>query len=166
MIMISIEKVTVNIGVGGAGEKLEKAKKLVNKLTDRKPVETLCTQRVPSWEIRKDMPIGAKVTLRGDEATAFLNKCLDAVDRRVAARAFDREGNFSFGIKEYIDIPGFKYDPEIGMFGFDVCVTLRKWGYRVKRRKRLAASIPRRHLLKKDEAIAFVKDRLKVEVLE
>ena len=164
--MISIEKVTVNIGVGGAGEKLEKAKKLIAKLTEHQPVETLCTQRIPSWEIRKGMAIGAKVTLRGEDAEKFVNRCLDALNRKIEGRAFDNAGNFSFGIKEYIDIPGFKYDPEIGMFGFDVCVTLGKWGYRVKRRKRLKASIPKRHVLGKKDAMDFVRKKLNVEVIE
>jgi large subunit ribosomal protein L5 len=166
MTLISIEKVTVNIGVGGAGEKLEKAKKLISKLTGRQPVETLCTQRIPSWNIRKGMAIGAKVTLRGEEATGFLNKCLDATARKVPAKAFDSTGNFSFGIKEYIDVPGFRYDPEIGMFGFDVCVTLGKWGYRMKKRKRASAHVPAKHLIKREDAIAFARDKLKIEVLE
>jgi len=162
--MISIEKVIVNIGVGGPGEKLEKAKKLLEKLTNEKPVETICTKRIPTWNIRPGMQIGTKVTLRGKKAIEFLEKCLEAVDRKIKEKSFDERGNFSFGILEYMDVPGFKYDPEIGMFGFDICVTLKKWGYRVRKRKREKRNIPKKHIIKKAEAIEFIKKKLNVVI--
>ncbi len=164
--MINIEKVTVNIGVGTAGEKLEKAKKLIEKITGQKPVQTVTNKRIPTWGVRKGLAIGTKVTLRGKKAEEFLNKCLDAVERKIKAKSFDENGNFAFGIREYIEIPGIKYDPEIGMFGFDVCVTLKKKGYRVKNRKIKKSKYPKRHAIKKEDAIKFIKEKFNVEVLD
>jgi large subunit ribosomal protein L5 len=162
--MISIEKVTVNIGVGGAGEKLEKAKKLLEKLTGQKPIEAVAKKRIPTWNVRPGLAIGAKVTLRGKKAIDFLNLALDAVDRKVKESNFDSMGNFSIGIHEYIDMPGFKYDPEIGILGFDVCATIQKWGYRVKKRKRKTSKVPRRHAVTKAEAMEYFKKNFNVVV--
>jgi len=163
--MISIEKVTVNMGVGASGERLEQAKKLLENITGQKPLETVTQKRIPKWGVRKNMKIGVKVTLRGKKASDFLNKALDAVGRKISKRSFDKEGNFAFGIKEYIDLPGVKYNPDIGMFGFDVCVTLKEWGYRLKERKRERKKVPRKHRISKEEAISFVKEKLGVEVV-
>jgi large subunit ribosomal protein L5 len=162
--MISIEKVTLNVGVGGAGEKLEKAKKLLEKLSGQKPIETAATKRVPTWNIKQGMIIGTKVTLRGKKAADVLNRCLEAVENKIKASSFTDDGNFSFGVREYIDMPSMKYDPELGMFGFDVCITLRKWGYRVKKRKRAPAKIPKKHVITKAEAMDFAK-KLGIEVV-
>jgi len=162
--MISIEKVTVNIGVGTAGEKLEKAKKLLEKLTGQKPIETLGKKRIPTWDVKPGSPIGTKVTLRGKRAIDFLNLALDASDRKVKESDFDVMGNFSFGIHEYIDVPGFKYDPDIGILGFDVSATVQKWGYRVKKRKRKTAHIPKKHNVTKAESLEYFKKNFNVVV--
>jgi len=132
--MITIEKITINIGVGQAGEQLEKAKNLLKKLTGQQPIETKTKKRIPTWGVRKNMSLGTKVTLRGKKAEEFLTKCIESVDKQIKTKSFDEKGNFSFGVKEYIDLPGVKYDPDIGVFGFDVCVTLKKWGYRTTKR--------------------------------
>ncbi len=162
--MISIEKVTVNIGIGAAGEKLEKAKKLLEKLTGQKPVENKSDKRIPTWNVRPGLAIGTKVTLRGKKAIDFLNLALDARDRKVKDSNFDNLGNFSFGIHEYIDVPGFKYDPDIGILGFDVSTTLQKWGYRIKKRKRKTATPPKRHLITKNESIEYFKKNFSVVI--
>jgi len=70
---------------------------------------------------------------------------------------FDKQGNLSFGVHEYIDFPGVKYDPSIPMFGFDVCVSLTRKGKRVTLRKLRPAKIGKKHRIAKDEAIEFVK---------
>ena len=80
------------------------------------------------------MPIGAKLTLRGKIADEFLRRTLEAKSNTLNKRCIDETGNFAFGIPEYIDIKGMKYDPKIGIFGFDVIVTLRRKGFRVKYR--------------------------------
>ena len=167
---VRIEKVTLNIGVGEPGERLEKAEEVLRRVLklagiEQKIVKTKAKKRVQRWNIRPGLPIGVKVTVRGQKAVDLLNILLDAVERKISERSFDERGNFSFGIPEYIDIPGMKYDPSIGIYGMDVCVTLERPGYRVKRRKIRKASLGKDHLLTKEEAIQFVKETFGVEVV-
>jgi large subunit ribosomal protein L5 len=74
MKMIKIEKAVINIGVGDAGEKLIKAEKVLGILTKKKPVRTVSKTTNRDFGIRKDMPIGCKVTLRGKEAEEFIKR--------------------------------------------------------------------------------------------
>ncbi len=161
---IRIEKVTINIGCGEGGEKLERALKLLEKLTGRKPIVTKTRKRT-TFGMAKGRPIGAKVTLRKKEAYEFLKRAFEAIGNRLPASVFDQFGNFSFGIKEYIDIPGMKFDPEIGIFGMDVCVTLERPGYRVKRKK-IKRKIGKNHWIKREEAIEWVRKTFGVEIYE
>jgi len=161
---ILVDKVTVNIGVGQPGERLDYAKELLSKLTGKKPVETRAKRREPVFKLRKGLPIGVKVTLRRKEAEEFLEKALTARKRQISKRNFDKTGNFSFGVPEYIDFPGAKYDPKIGMFGFDVCVTLSRRGGRVGIRKIKRTKVGKNQRISKDEALAFATEKLKAEV--
>jgi large subunit ribosomal protein L5 len=161
---ILIEKVTVNIGVGAPGDKLEQAKTLLSRLTDGTPVETHARRRDPVFKLRKGLSIGAKVTLRGDKATTFLDKALNAKRRQLKTSNFDQNGNFAFGIHEYIDFPGAKYDPTMEMFGFDICVSLARKGRRVAMRKLRPASVGNSHSITKEDAMDFAKDSLNVKI--
>ena len=161
---VRIEKVTVNIGVGQPGERLDNAEKLLEEITGAKPVRTLAKKRNPVFKLRKGLPIGVKVTLRKDKAVEFLKKAFAAVKNKIKRSNFDNNGNLSFGIKEYIDFPGVKYKPEIGMFGFDVCITLEKPGYRVKKRKIASSRVGKKQKVRVDEAIEFIKSMFNVEV--
>jgi len=161
---IVIDKVTVNIGVGAPGERLEFAKDLLKRLTGRTPIETQAKRREPVFKLRKGLPIGAKVTLRKAAAKEFLDKALAAKRRMLSPRNFDKTGNFAFGVAEYIDFPGAKYDPAIGMFGFDVAVTLIRRGARVANRKILRSRIGAKHRVGKEEAMEFAKSALNAKV--
>jgi len=163
---ISVEKVVVNIGVGEAGEKLLKAVKVLELVTGQKPVQTLSKDTIRDWGIRRNMPIGARVTLRGTKAEEFLRKALTIRSNRLAAYSFDPRGNVSFGIPDYTDFEGMKYDPEIGVFGMDVAVVLQRPGYRIARRKLVPRRIPKAHRITKDEGIEFIRSSFKVEVVE
>jgi len=160
---IRIEKITLNIGCGEAGEKLDKAKKLLEFLTEKKVVMTSTHDRT-SFGMAKGRPIGCKITLRGKNAEEFLKKALSAVDFKISKNVFDKYGNFSFGIKEHIDIPGVKYDPEIGIFGMDICVTLERPGFRVKRKK-FPGKIGKKHLIHSEEAMEWIVKNYKVELI-
>jgi large subunit ribosomal protein L5 len=162
---IRIEKVVVNVGVGEAGEKLVKAQKVIELVTKQKSVQTLSHQAVRDWGVRRNMPIGTRVTLRGTSAEAFLTSALEIRNNRLPGYSFDPRGNFSFGIQDYTDFPGMKYDPEIGVFGMDVSVSLMRPGWRVSRRASRARPIPRRHRVSRDDGIQFMKDRFKLEVV-
>ena len=161
-----IEKVTVNIGVGEAGERLKKAESVITSLTDRKPIQTLSKTTNKDWALRKRMPIGCKVTLRGKKADEFLKEALLTRENKMADYAFDEQGNISFGIPDHTLFKSQKYDPNIGIFGMDVCVTMKKPGYRVKRRRIQRRHIPTRHKVKKEETMEFFKDKYNVEVIQ
>ncbi len=131
---VTLEKIVVHICTGETGNKLDNAKTVLTMLTTRKPVETQSKIKLPKWGLRPGLPIGAKLTLRGKIADEFLRRTLEAKSNTLNKRCIDETGNFAFGIPEYIDIKGMKYDPKIGIFGFDVIVTLRRKGFRVKYR--------------------------------
>ncbi len=161
---IGIEKVTVNMGVGANPDEMRSAQKIIERITGKKAIQTKCRVRLPKWNLRPGLPIGLKVTLRDNDAAAFLLRALSAKDNRLSSRNFDNSGNFGFGIKEYIDLPDARYDPSLGIRGFDILVTLNRPGYRIKRRKRKPAKIGKNHVIKKQEAIAFVQKKFGVVV--
>ncbi|UCG71176.1 MAG: 50S ribosomal protein L5 [Thermoplasmata archaeon] len=162
---IHIDKVVVNIGVGEAGEKLIKAEKVLELLTHRKSVRTLAKTTNKDLGIRKGMPIGCKVTLRNEATLDFLKEAFWVKNNKIADYSFDVEGNFSFGIADYTDFKEMKYDPDIGIFGLDISVTLARNGLRVKNRKRAKGKIPRNHKITPEEAKKFVRTKLSVEVV-
>ncbi len=162
---IRIEKVTLNIGVGEGGDKLVKAEKILEKITGRKPARTFAKKSIRDFKIRRGDPIGCKATLRGEEAEAILERMFEAVEKKLNGSAFDAQGNFAFGVKEHIDIPGVEYDPEVGIFGLDVCTTLCRPGHRIKHRRRQAKNVPAAHRVTKDDAINFVRQRFGVQVV-
>lgn len=162
---IKIEKVIVNIGVGQSGEPLERAKKVLGQLTSQK----VCTRRakntIKDFGIRKGEPIACLVTLRKDRAIDFLKKAMDAIGNKINSSGFDDFGNFSFGIKEHIDIPGTKYVPELGIIGMDVIINLERPGYRIKRKKIRKSHIGKHHQITKKEAIDFFQKSFGIEVV-
>jgi large subunit ribosomal protein L5 len=160
-----LSKVVVNIGVGEAGEKVSRAANLLESLTGQKAVRTAARKTNRDLGVRKSELIGCKVTLRKEKAEEFLKKALDAVDGTLQSRWFDREGNFAFGIEEHINIPGVQYDPQIGIYGMDVCVTVEKPGYRIKRRKIRKRRIPRHHRVDRLESMRFIRDKFGVRVV-
>ena len=165
MLKPRIEKVTVNMSVGKSGTPLEQAATILQQLTNQKPSRRQAKKTIREFGIRKGESIACLVTLRKEKAEEFLRKALQAVDNKLSKYCFDRQGNFSFGIKEHIEIPGTKYMPELGIHGMDVSVSLGRAGYRVKRRPRVKSKIGKDHLLTADEAILFIKDEFDVEIM-
>jgi len=160
-----IEKVVVNISVGKSGEPLEKASKVLEELTGQTPCKRKAKKTIRDFAIRKGEPIACIVTLRKQGTLEFLKKVLPIVDNKISKNSFDNYGNFSFGIKEHIEIPGVKYDPDVGIFGMDVCVSLSRHGYRVRSRRRRKAKIGSKHILTPAEAMVFAKEALGVEIV-
>jgi len=161
-----IEKVVVNIGVGESGEKLVKAEELLEESTGCKPVRTVSRHKIPSWNLKKGDPIGCKVTMRKEKAEEFLKKGLQAKENSIKESCFDDNGNISFGITEYIDLPGTKYDPDIGVFGMNISVRLERPGFRVKRRRLKKSKIPSRDLIKREESIEFMSEKFGIQMSE
>ena len=158
---IKIEKLTLNIGAGKDQQKLEKAEKLLGRLTDAKPVRTVTQKRIAAWGLRPGLPIGVKLTLRKKRAIEMIPRLLYAVDNKLAENNFDENGNVSFGIREYIDIRDTKYDPDIGSMGLQCSITLERPGFRIKKRKLLKRDVPMSHRIPKKDAIEFMKKTLK-----
>jgi large subunit ribosomal protein L5 len=164
MRMPKIEKVTVNMSVGKSGGPLQQAVTILKQLTDQEPSRRAAKKTIREFGIRKGESIACLVTIRDEKAQAFLRKAFYALENKLSKYNFDRQGNFSFGIKEHIDIPGTKYAPELGIHGMDVSVSLGRPGFRVKRRHRSRTKIGKDHQLTADEAILFIKDEFDVEI--
>ena len=160
---VKIEKITLNMGSGEPGVKLDNAMALLKKITGRKPVQTLAKKRIPAWKVRPGLPIGCKVTLRKAEAEEVLGRLLEAKNKTLDEKNFT-QGGLSFGIKEYLDIPKVEYDSKIGIIGLEVSITLMRDGYRIKYRKIKNKKIPKKQLIQKEEAINFMKTKFGVEV--
>jgi len=160
-----LAKVVVNIGVGEPGEKVSRAVTLLETLTGQKPVRTVSKKTNRDLNVRKDDLIGCRVTLRKERADVFLKKALEVSERTLKSKSFDDEGNVAFGIEEHINIPGVQYDPSVGIYGMDVCVTIERKGYRIKRRKLQKRKIPRAHRVGKAEAMRFIQEKYGVRVV-
>jgi large subunit ribosomal protein L5 len=165
MLKPRIEKVVVNLNVGKSGEPLEKASKVLKELTDQAPVKKKAKKTIRDFGVRQGEPIACVVTLRKEKAVDFLKKVLPVVDNKISRSCFDKQGNFAFGIKEHIEIAGVKYDPDVGIFGMDVCVSMGRPGYRVKTRRKGKTQLGSKHVLTPEESVVFVKETLGVEIV-
>ena len=163
---VEVEKLTLNIGAGKSQDKLEKGMKLFKIITGVEPIKTITKKRIPGWGLRPGLPIGCKTTIRKGKVSELIASLIKAKDSLLQDSNFDSEGNVSFGIHEYIDIPNVKYVPEIGIIGLQVCITLRRKGYRIKNRKQQRKSIPKRHRITKEEAKKFMESSFGVKIKE
>ena len=164
MQQLRIEKITLNIGAGKDQSKLDKGIVLIKAITGIDPIKTVTSKRIPGWGLRPGLPIGCKLTLRKEKALEILKRLLEAKDKKLIESQFDDQGNISFGIHEYIDIPGVAYDPKIGIMGLQVCVSLERPGFRIKRRRMEPKKIPKKHQIRKEDAIKFIQANFGVTV--
>ena len=162
---ISLAKVVLNMGVGKSGEPIEIGKKALEQITGKKPNARNAKKSQRDWGVRKGEPIGIAVTVRGNDATELLKRLLVAKDNQIKERVFDNEGNLSFGIKEYIDIPEIKYDPNIGILGLEVSVSLTRPGFNIKLRSGRKTKVGKNHRITKNDAIKFLTEEFGVEIV-
>ena len=163
---VRVIKIVVNTGVGESGEARTKASKVLEMVTRQKPVATRSHSTNRDFGIRKGQEIGAKVTLRGAAAVDFLKRAFEARDRQLDVDSIDRNGNFSFGIADYTDFTGMKYDPQIGIHGMDVSVEIGRAGYRIRQRRVQSRPIPRALRSSRDETRAYLAASFGVTILE
>jgi large subunit ribosomal protein L5 len=163
---IQVEKVTLNCGCGTDHTRLEKSIKLLAIITGKTPIKTITQKRIPNWGLRKGLPVGGKVTLRGKDAQAIIPRLLTAKENKLGPNCFDTNGNVSFGIPECIDIPGVEYDPAIGIIGLQVSITLKRPGFRIKNRVVQRRKIPDKHTISQADAIEFAKSSWAITVDE
>jgi large subunit ribosomal protein L5 len=156
---IRIEKVVLS--VGGTAEQLEKGFKLLNLLTGRNPAKMKSHKRIPAFGVRPKLEVGAVVTIRKD-AEVMLKRMLTAIENKLRKKQMSIN-NFSFGIKEYIEIPGIDYQRDIGIMGLDVTVVFKRAGRRVGLRKMQKGKVSARQRISKEEIIKFMEDNFQTE---
>ena len=164
MKQLRIGKIVVNISVGASGEPLDNAMTILRQITGQEPCQRVAKQTIRQWGIRRSEPMACLVTLRGERAEAFLQRAFQAIRKNVNPRSFDKNGNFAFGIREHIDIPGTRYDPNLGITGMDVNVTLERPGYRINRRKRAQSKVGSAHRVTPEESMTFIAEKYGVKV--
>lgn len=127
-----LEKIVVNMGVGKAVDdkkRVQKAAEEMEKIAGQKPVITLAKKSIAGFKLREGMPIGCKVTLRGDRMFEFVDRLVTIALPRVRdfrglnPKSFDGRGNFAMGLKEQMVFPEIKYDDVDEVRGMDVIVT-------------------------------------------
>ena len=161
---ISLEKIVLNMGVGRSGEVIDIAKKALDQISGRKSCAREAKETQRDWGIRKGEPIGVAVTIRGEQAVTLLKRLLEAKGNTVNGRSFDNFGNYSFGIREHIDIPGVKYDPQIGILGLGISVTLTRPGFGIRKRSKHKANIGKSHIITSQEAKDYLVKEFGVTV--
>jgi large subunit ribosomal protein L5 len=163
---LRVLKAVINSGVGESGEPLAKAQRVLKMVTGHVPVATHSHTTNRDFGIRKGQAIGAKVTLRGSDAVEFLARAFEARDRQLDVESIDRNGNFSFGIADYTDFSGMKYDPAIGIHGMDVAVEIGRAGFRIRDRRARSGPIPRALRSTSEETREFLRQKFGVTIVE
>lgn len=155
---IKIEKVLLS--AGATGEDLKKAKKLLELVSGEKAQILASTKRIPEFDVRPGLEVGTRVTLRGQKAIDLLKRLLGAIDNEIKAKQVS-DNHFSFGLKEYIEIPGIEYQRDIGIRGFNITVVFVRAGLRVKRKKIKSGEVPKKQFVTKAEIINYMKEVFK-----
>ena len=163
---LRVVKIVVNIGVGAAGERRTKAEKVLAMVTHQKPVATRARSTNRDLGIREGQELGTKVTLRGERAEEFLRRALATRENRMDPLSVDRMGNVAFGVPDYTDFPGMKYDPQIGIYGMDVCVEIGRPGWRIRHRSRAPRPLGLHSRPTPEEARRFLAEQFGVIIVE
>ena len=158
---ISVEKVIIS--AGGTGDNLAKAKKLLEIVSAKKAQVIASTKRIPDFKVNPGLEVGTRVTLRGEPAIVLLRRLLGAIDNKLAKKTIT-SNHFSFGIEEYIEIPGIEYQRDLGIRGFNVTVVFSRPGLRVQRKKIKSGHVPKRQHVTQEEIITFMKEAFKTQV--
>ena len=161
---ITLEKIVLNMGVGKSGDAIDTAKKALDQISGKKSCSRNAKETQRDWGIRKGEPIGAAVTVRGDDAKVLLKRLLEAKGNIVKGKSFDNFGNYSFGINEHIDIPDVKYEPQIGILGLGISITLTRPGYSIRKRSKHKASVGKTHVITNQEAKDYLVKEFGVTV--
>merc|ERR1712046_534990 len=157
------DKLVINIAVGESGDRLTKAIRVLQQLSDQTPVENTARYTVRTFGIRRNEKIACHVTVRGEKATDLIERGLKITDYEISAKHFSESGNFGFGVNEHIDL-GLKYDPATGIYGMDFYVVLRRAGFRTSKKKRKRGRIGVSHLVTKEDAMEFVRQKFNAEI--
>ena len=130
MMIPRLDKIVLNMGVGEAGKDTKKVKKAAEELSQiagQKAVITKAKKSIAGFRVREEMPLGCKVTLRGDKMYEFLDRLINVAlprvrDFRGVKPAFDGRGNFAMGLKEHIVFPEIDFDKVDEVLGMDIII--------------------------------------------
>ena len=157
---IKIEKVLLS--AGATGDDLAKARKLLELVSGRKAQIMTSSKRIPEFDVRPGLEVGARVTLRGVEAIDLLKRLLSAIDNELKKKQL-ADNHFSFGIKEYIEIPGIEYQRDLGIRGFNITVVFMRRGVRVKLKKIKRGKLPKKQIVSKNEIEDYMGEVFKTK---
>ena len=153
------------MGVGKSGEPIEQAKLALSQIAGQKPTPRFAKATQRDWGVHKGESIGVAVTVRGKPALELMKRLFTAKGNQIKGSSFDEFGNLSFGIKEHIDIPGVKYDPNVGILGLDVSISLQRPGFNIRFRSKHKASVGKHHRISSQEAKEFLTKEFGIEVV-
>ena len=162
---ISVAKVVLNMGVGKSGEPIERAKRALQQIGGQQPAPRYARATQRDWGVHKGEPIGVAVTIRKQPAIELIKRLFAAKGNQIKGSSFDDFGNVSFGIKEHIDIPGVKYDPQVGIIGLDVAISLSRPGFSIRVRSKHKASVGYNHRISAQEAKDFLSREFGIQVV-
>lgn len=131
MMIPKLDKIVLNMGVGEAVGDSKKVKSAVADMTliaGQQPVVTKAKNSIAGFKVREDMPLGCKVTMRGDRMYEFLDRLVNIAMPRIRdfrginGKSFDGRGNYAMGIKEHIVFPEIEYDKVDQIWGMDIII--------------------------------------------
>lgn len=157
---IKLEKVVLS--AGAVDKELEKAKKLLELITSSKAQIIASSKRIPDFGVRPGLEVGTRITLRNKKALETLKRLLGAIDNKLRAKQIS-DNHFSFGIEEYIEIPGMEYQRDIGIRGLNITVVFARAGNRVKIKKIKNGKLPKKQHISSQEIIKYMGDVFKTE---
>jgi large subunit ribosomal protein L5 len=159
---IRIEKVLLS--AGGKDKDLEKAKKLLELISGMKAQIIKSSKRIPNFGVRPELEVGTRVTLRGQKALSLLKRLLKAKSNTLSEDQVS-DNHFSFGIKEYIEIPDIEYQRDIGIRGFNITVVFSRPGTRIKNKKIKSGKLPKKQYVTQEEIINYMEENFQTQFL-
>jgi large subunit ribosomal protein L5 len=160
MRQVRVEKVLLSCGA--TGDNLTKAKKLLDLISQRNAQIIASNKRIPDFGVRPGLEVGTRVTLRGEEAIDLLRRLLGSIDNVLKKKQIS-PNHFSFGIHEYIEIPGIEYQRDIGIRGLNVTIVFSRPGARILNKKRKSGTLPKKQSVTPQEIIKFMEDNFKTK---